>query len=202
VWSDCLTDEQWYAGFGWDEAEIEPVVNAIAVYILAYNNYAEDNSTVKRILRVDARKAAEALMRRFYRAFVANNPKIPTEKKIMLGWPHPSGHHGQSPVPENFVTFRIEAGGVGQVILYFKPEGAENDARPPNYDGAVVKWLIADHPASTVEELITDDDIAKRTPHTLTFSQADRAKTISVSMCWQNASGKGPWAAVQWAIIP
>jgi hypothetical protein len=53
-----------------------------------------------------------------------------------------------------------------------------------------------------VEELITDDDIAKRSPHTLTFPQSMRGKTITVSMCWQDASGKGPWAAVQWAIIP
>jgi hypothetical protein len=42
---EYLTDEQWYAGFGWDEAHIKPVTDAIQRYILAYRNYEKADST-------------------------------------------------------------------------------------------------------------------------------------------------------------
>jgi hypothetical protein len=202
-WGDYLTDPQWYAGFGWDDAEIGPVVMAIQAYTLAYKNYQNDDSTVKRGLKKKTRKEAEALIRDFYESSIRFNKKIPYEKKVALGWREPDPDHTPEGVPTEFVEFRMEAGEEGQVILYFKRRDVENNARPDNYSGAVVKWLIADKPAASESELTTDDKLATYTPYTLTFPDTERGKIITVSMCWQNASGeKGPWCAIKWTVIP
>jgi hypothetical protein len=45
--------------------------------------------------------------------------------------------------------------------------------------------------------------MASRTPHTLVFTDAQRGKTVSVALCWQNERGiRGEWSEILNTVIP
>jgi hypothetical protein len=202
VWSNCLTDEQWYAGFGWDEAEVQEVTDAIAEFILAYRNYQNDNSTANRVIKDTAMKKAMGKIRVFARTSVRNNPKISVKKKLDLIGTVPDDEPSPVGEPTEMVEFFFKFKNFRELQVHFRIEGATNRAKPYGCNGAVICWVIGDAPATTVKELV-EDALATRTPRLFKFTDEMRGRTLSVAMCWQNETGaRGPWSEIQSIVIP
>jgi peptide methionine sulfoxide reductase MsrA len=63
-------------------------------------------------------------------------------------------------------------------------------------------WAISDVPVIDTNELIRTV-FDTHTPITLEFEGHDRGKTVYFALRWENTRGeKGPWSAIQSAIIP
>ena len=74
--------------------------------------------------------------------------------------------------------------------------------RAHGYDGAVIIWGIRDTPPKHPHEL-ANHTMASRTPHTLTFEEPQRGKTVQIALAWQNERGiTGQWSEYKSAVIP
>jgi len=104
-------------------------------------------------------------------------------------------------VPE-MVDFVIHLRGIRELLVDFWIQGEAHKAKPHGYDGAVIIWGIRDTPPEQPEEL-THHTMASRTPHTLTFDEAQRGQTVQIALSWQNERGiTGQWSEYKSAIIP
>jgi len=104
-------------------------------------------------------------------------------------------------VPE-MVDFVIHLRGIRELLVDFWIQGEAHKAKPHGYDGAVIIWGIRDTPPEHPEEL-THHTMASRTPHTLTFDEAQRGQTVQIALAWQNERGTlGQWSEYKSAIIP
>ena len=63
-------------------------------------------------------------------------------------------------------------------------------------------WGILDEPPKDLHDL-NRQSVASRTPYTLSFTEAERGKTVYIALAWQNNRGNiGPWSEIQSAVIP
>jgi len=104
-------------------------------------------------------------------------------------------------VPE-MVDFVIHLSNIRELVVDFWIQGEAHKAKPAGYDGAVIIWGIRDTPPENPDEL-PHHTMASRTPHTLTFDEAQRGQTVQIALCWQNERGiTGQWSEYKSAIIP
>jgi hypothetical protein len=104
-------------------------------------------------------------------------------------------------VPE-MVDFVIHLRGIRELLVDFWIQGEAHKAKPHGYDGAVIIWGIRDTPPEQPDEL-PHHTMASRTPHTLTFDEAQRGQTVQIALAWQNERGTlGQWSEYKSAIIP
>ena len=100
------------------------------------------------------------------------------------------------------VDFVIHLSNIRELVVDFWIQGQTHRAKPLGYDGAVIIWGIRDTPPIDPTELM-NHTMASRTPHTLTFNEADRGKTVQIALYWQNERGHtGQLSEYQSAIIP
>jgi hypothetical protein len=104
-------------------------------------------------------------------------------------------------VPE-MVDFVIHLSNIRELVVDFWVQGEAGKAKPHGYDGAVIIWGIRDNPPNQPDEL-PHHTMASRTPHTLTFDEAQRGKMVQIALAWQNERGiLGQWSEYKSAIIP
>jgi hypothetical protein len=104
-------------------------------------------------------------------------------------------------VPE-MVDFVIHLRGIRELLVDFWIQGEAHKAKPHGYDGAVIIWGIRDTPPAEPADL-PNHTMASRTPHTLTFEETQRGKTVQIALAWQNERGTtGQWSEYKSAIIP
>jgi hypothetical protein len=100
------------------------------------------------------------------------------------------------------VDFVIHLSSIRELLVDFWVQGEAHKAKPHGYDGAVIIWGIRDTPLNQPDEL-PHHTMASRTPHTLTFDEAQRGKTVQIALAWQNERGiLGQWSEYKLAIIP
>jgi len=100
------------------------------------------------------------------------------------------------------VDFVIHLSSIRELVIDFWVQGESRRAKPRGYDGAVIIWGIRDTPPVQPVEL-AHHAMASRTPHTLTFDETQRGKTVQIALAWQNERGiLGPWSEYKSAIIP
>jgi len=100
------------------------------------------------------------------------------------------------------VDFMIKLRGIRELRVNFWVRGASNKAKPPNHYGVVIAWGILDEQPKDLRDL-NRQSVASRTPHTLSFTEAERGKTVYIALAWQNNRGNiGPWSEIQSAIVP
>jgi hypothetical protein len=100
------------------------------------------------------------------------------------------------------VDFVIHLSSIRELLIDFWVQGEAHKAKPHGYDGAVIIWGIRDTPPNQPDEL-PHHTMASRTPHTLTFDEAQRGKTVQIALAWQNERGiLGAWSEYKSAIIP
>jgi len=104
-------------------------------------------------------------------------------------------------VPE-MVDFVIHLSNIRELVVDFWIQGQAHKAKPHGYDGAVIIWDIRDTPPENPTDL-ANHTMASRTPHTLTFDEAQRGKTVQIALAWQNERGTtGQWSEYKSAVIP
>jgi hypothetical protein len=104
-------------------------------------------------------------------------------------------------VPET-VDFVIHLSGIRELVVDFWIQGETHKAKPYAYEGAVIIWGLRDTPPAQPTEL-PHHTMASRTPHTLTFEEGQRGKTVFIALAWQNERGiLGAWSEYKSAIIP
>jgi hypothetical protein len=100
------------------------------------------------------------------------------------------------------VDFVIHLRGIRELIVDFWIQGETHKAKPHGYDGAVIIWGIRGTPPENPAELL-NHTMASRTPHTLTFDEGDRGKTVQIALAWQNERGIiGAWSEYKSAVVP
>jgi len=104
-------------------------------------------------------------------------------------------------VPE-MVDFVIHLSNIRELVVDFWIQGAAHKAKPHGYDGAVIIWDVRDTPPEDPTDL-RNHTMASRTPHTLTFDEAQRGRTVQIALAWQNERGTiGQWSEYKSAVIP
>jgi hypothetical protein len=104
-------------------------------------------------------------------------------------------------VPET-VDFVIHLNAIRELVVDFWVQGGTHKAKPSHYEGAVIIWGLRDTPPAQPDEL-PHHTMASRTPHTLTFEEGQRGKTVQIALAWQNERGiLGAWSEYKSAVIP
>jgi hypothetical protein len=104
-------------------------------------------------------------------------------------------------VPE-MVDFVIHLRGIRELLVDFWIQGEAHKAKPHGYDGAVITWDVRDTPPARPTDL-ANHTMASRTPHTLTFDEGQRGKTVQIALAWQNERGiLGQWSEYKSAVVP
>jgi len=107
--------------------------------------------------------------------------------------------------PDKPPVFYIEIRGARILVIHFKAEGAESNARPYGYNGAVIRWLVLDAsaPAPVSEDDLTKSVLATDTPHVFEFPAEDREKKVYFAIAWQTNSGLlGPFSEILVENVP
>jgi hypothetical protein len=155
-------------------------------------------SAAKKAL-IDGRKAA---IRKFHNQYIRYNPALTDEMRAAMGVPIPDRTHTHIVVGDRRVAFDLEPKGVFLVELKCRDEETGEKKILYGMSGIVAIYAITDGPV-TDDTLLTESVLLTKPTHTFRAAAAQRGKWLSVTVCWQSETGeKGPWAAVQSAIIP
>ncbi|MDR1274670.1 MAG: hypothetical protein LBK12_08995 [Odoribacteraceae bacterium] len=155
------------------------------------------------LLRNEARAAYTKELRQVIKSYLVNNPLVNDGDKMQMGIPIHKTTRTPAEVAKTFPGFRIDCSIIRCVIVHFYSLGEpESKAKPPGQHGAEIYWAMLPAPPASLTELV-HSSIDTRTPFTLSFDENDRGKTVYLALRWENTRGeKGPWSAIQSAIIP
>jgi hypothetical protein len=141
-------------------------------------------------------------LRAFIKAYLRYHPAVTNEDRDNMGIPNDDPTRSPVPPPETRPDFDIVVKDIRTLSLPFHDQGTESRAIPYGFDGAVVRWVVMDRPATSVKEL-TESHLATRSPFTLVFTDEERGKIVSIAMQWQNKKGqKGKPSEIQSTIVP
>jgi hypothetical protein len=149
----------------------------------------------------DAKKAAAKVVRPFVNQYL-RFPPVTDEDRTAMGIPNRDPTRTPVEVPKTRPVFSVGVKAIRSLTIAFHDEGTESRAIPYGMDGAVIFWDVLDSPPSSPKKL-GRSELATRSPHTLSFEEEERGKTVYIAMRWQNEKGqKGEFTAKQSAIIP
>ncbi|MDR0487056.1 MAG: hypothetical protein LBG91_02290 [Treponema sp.] len=172
-----------------------------AGWYTAYALTFKPHSKVETLGKNNAYKKASKHLRKFINQYLRYPPVIDEDRRAMDITVH-SQVKTPVNVPSEYVEFFFRVTGPRQVKIFFRVMGSLSKARPYGYRGAAVCWLVSGKPAVSVDELVKNDT-ASRTPYVMNFTDAERGKTVSAAMRWENEKGgKGPWSEIQSTIVP
>jgi hypothetical protein len=154
------------------------------------------------VARQNAQKECTKALREFVKQYLHFAPVTDVDRAEMGIPNHDTVRTGHTVVTEK-VEYTINLKGIRELVVDFKVQGAESRAKPRGYDGAVIIWGLADKRVENPDGAMPNHTLASRTPFTLRFDEADRGKTVSMALAWQNERGiTGPWSEYKTAIIP
>jgi hypothetical protein len=152
-----------------------------------------------------ARQEAQAAAASELRAFIAQFlrfPPVTNPDRADMGIPNHDTIRTDHTIVRETVDFVIHLRNIRELMIDFWIQGSDNKAKPEGYDGAVIIWDVLDAPPEHPDDL-NRHTMASRTPFPLHFDEAERGKTVYVSLCWQNERGiTGAWSEIKSAVIP
>jgi hypothetical protein len=158
---------------------------------------SEDTAEKNRV-----KAATKKRLRTFIKGYIRYHPAVTNADRDNCGVPNDSDTRTPVPVPATRPEFSIVVKDIRTLSLPFHDQGTERRAIPYGIDGAVIHWVVMDHPATNVKEL-TNSVLATSSPYTLEFSDEERGKIVSIAMQWQNEKGqKGKFSEIQNTIVP
>jgi hypothetical protein len=175
--------------------------DAYIAWYSAYVNTVGPHTPVDTEAKNDAKKAAKKVIRPFVNQYL-RFPPVTDEDRTAMGIPNRDSTRSPVGVPKTRPVFNIEVKAIRSLTIPFHDEGTESRAIPYGFDGAVIFWDVLDAPPSNPKKF-SSSELATRSPHTITFEEEERGKTVYIALRWQNEKGqKGPFTAIQSAIIP
>jgi hypothetical protein len=170
-------------------------------FVTAFNAAQPPSRSPDVIARQEAQKECAKALRVFVKQFLHFDP-VTNVDRAEMGIPKRDTIRTDHMVVTERVDYTIHLKGIRELVVDFKVQGSERKAKPVGYDGAVIVWGINDKPSENSDAL-NRHTLASRTPFTLRFDEADRGKTVSMALAWQNDRGiTGPWSDYKTAIVP
>jgi hypothetical protein len=201
-WKGALEDPALVAAFGWDPAEVAVVLAFIIAFLTARNAYKEVNSSRNRLIKDEAREAAEHGMEAFANTSIRYNSKMKEEDKQDYGIHTPD--HTPTPVtaPDSYPEAEADTSVLRQVTIRFWDSLTKKRGKPHGVHGAEIRWAILDHPPKSVAELV-NSDFDTASPFTLKFDESQRGLRLYFCLRWETSTNlKGPDGEIYSAIIP
>jgi hypothetical protein len=201
-WKAGLEDPAIAAVFGWDPAVVAVILALLVAFLTARTAYKQVNSSRNRLIKDEAREAAERGMEDFANTSIRYNKKMKEEDKQDYGIHTPD--HVPSPVtaPTSFPEADTDTSVIRQVIIHFWDSLTKKRGKPHGVHGAEIRWAILDHVPLSVKELI-NSDFDTASPFTLVFDESDRGKRLYFCLRWETSTNlKGPDGEIYSVIIP
>ena len=204
VWQATITEtaianaETWLLDSKWIE---EILIPAREEWNRAWAEYeVPANRTIiftanKRSARTEYEKALMILA-----ANLRINTKVTDTDRISIGIHIRDKTYTRVSVPSTCPALTVDSSIPQRLTVSFRDSESNSQAKPKGVHGIEIKWLISDT-KPLIKEL-TNTTFDTRTPHTLIFSDEQRAKTVWICSRWENTRGeKGPWGTIVNAII-
>jgi hypothetical protein len=201
-WKGALEDPALAAAFGWDPAEAAVVLAYIIAFLSARAAYKEVNSSRNRLVKDEARKAAEHGMEVFANTSIRYNRKMKEEDKQDYGIHTPEYNPSSITAPASFPEAETDTSVLRQVTIRFWDSLTKKRGKPHGVHGAEIRWAILDHPPKSVAELV-NSDFDTASPFTLKFDESQRGLRLYFCLRWETTTNlKGPDGEIYSVIIP
>ena len=150
----------------------------------------------------EAKKALRHALAVFISKYIDNNDVITAPIRDNLGLPVRDTTHSPIPAPTTYPDFFVKVKAFRTLEVHFRAMGSASRGRPYGYNGAVIYYGVLDTPPADPGEL-SHSLLATKTPHTLTFTEAERGMRVYIALAWQNEKGQmGPFSQIEEAFIP
>ncbi|MDR3193676.1 MAG: hypothetical protein LBT76_00110 [Tannerella sp.] len=189
--------------FGITSTAIAPLVGKYGEYVTS-NSKAESANAGKadRLNREEDARDLKRIIRDLVNQCLRYNPEVTDEDRINLGLHVPDDNPTPKPKPTTQIEATIDPSIIMQLTLRYRNAGSQSHAKPDGVHGAEIRWNILATPPASTEDLI-HSEFSTRSPHTFTFDEDRRGKTVYFRLRWENTRGqKGPWSELYSAIIP
>jgi hypothetical protein len=176
--------------------------NDYAAWYTAYAVTFKPHSSQETAEKNRLKKSTMKNLRAFIKAYLRYHPDVTNADRDNCGIPNDDDSRTPVPIPDTRPEFEIAVKDIRTLSLLFHDQGTKSRAIPYGFDGAVIRWVVMDRPATSVKEL-TESHLATRSPYTLVFTDEERGKVVSIAMQWQNEKGeKGKPSEIQSTIVP
>ncbi|MDR0602231.1 MAG: hypothetical protein LBG42_07600 [Treponema sp.] len=183
-------------------ARVTGLNEGYAAWYTAWSACIADKTKAKRMVAKASLKAGTKIIEKFSNEFIRYSSAVSDEDCFLMGVHRKDPVPTPTPVPATRPGFTLRVKDIRKIRIDFWDLESALKARPYGMDGAVIRWVIMDHPATDVRELI-NSVLATRTPFYLEFTDADRGKILSVAIQWQNKKGqKGAFSEIQSTVVP
>ncbi|GAB6391667.1 MAG: hypothetical protein MdMp014T_1040 [Treponematales bacterium] len=150
--------------------------------------------------QTDAKKAertsSEAFVRPFVNQYLRFKPVTNSDRDEM-GIHNPDTHPSPRPQPDTPPDWSVRNDGLLRVRYDIRPAGAERPYIPQGFNGAVVRFTLADEPVTDLSQLTRSELLNKGISY-MQFGQEADGKYLSASLEWETRSNKhSPPSAIQ-----
>lgn len=201
-WITILEQADKISAYSWDAIECKAVLEKVSSFVNARKAYEHEDSSAKRLVKDDAKRAAIAFMRDFVNASVRFNKKMDEAAKLALGIKPKDASPSSRPRPTSQPDAVVENTRnhfEHQVKALNRETGATG--KPADAYGVHYAWQVGGTRPTTAEDL-PKGQFNRRTYFVLTHTEADKGKLAFYACRYQNGKGEaGPWSPVVEAYI-
>jgi hypothetical protein len=170
-----------------------------ALYLLTRGAHTSLDTAEKNRVK----EATKKRMRDFIKGYIRYHPAVTNAERDECRVHNDDTTRTPIGVPKTRPEFNIEVKDIRTLSIPFHDQGTESRAIPYGLDGAVIRSVVMDRPATSVTELTRKSVLATSSPYTMVFTDEERGKIVSVALTWQNEKGEeGKSSEIQWAVIP
>jgi hypothetical protein len=150
-----------------------------------------------------ARKLLEKTVRTAIKEFLTYNRLVNDTDRDGLGIPIHKTTRTSAPVAHEAPDVDVDTSVLAHVSIHFFEKGHKHKkAKPAGQHAVEIAWIIRDTLPTRWDELL-HSVVDTSTPHTFSFENDQRGMRFYFALRWENTRGeKGPWSAIQSAIIP
>jgi hypothetical protein len=183
------------------QAVIDLLNDLYAVWYLAYGKTVVPHLPPETEAKNDAKKALKKAVRACVNQYLRFAP-VTDEDRTAMGIPNHDSTRTPIGTPETVPVYNVVIKGIRKITITFHDEDTESHAIPYGMNGAIVSWKVSDAPV-TDPKLFDRTELATKSPAVIHFEEADRGKTASIALQWQNEKGdRGDFSEVEKAIVP
>jgi hypothetical protein len=174
------------------------------LFTTAFLNWRNPSTRTPVIIRVllDERKEFVTVYRQLYTGTIRLNPLVTDTDLISMGMPpHSDKKSKKSQIADDYPWTKIITRLLRHMIIEYGSSETSR-AKPKGQHGVELVYLISNERPNNISQLIhTVFDTSS--PITIEFSEEERGKNFWFAVRWENTRGeKGPWSAINSAIIP
>jgi hypothetical protein len=170
---------------------LDELQDTYTTWYAAFALTLKPHSAVETQQRNRERHVSERALRAFVNQYLRYPPVTNLDRNEMR-IPNPDRTRTPHIDVTETVEFATRLNNIREILVDFWIKGSTGKAKPHAYDGAVIIWTISGTPPARLEDL-TRHTMASKTPHTLSFDETERGKTVYIALAWQNGRGNlGP----------